>query len=116
VVDGRFWRFDGFLYNAGIPGRKSSMHKAVPWVMTVLVLGGCGLAVPAITGGKGLTPTGVTIGTAETALKRAAEAVCPPPADPGLTDPYQRGYESSETEFSFFCAPAAGHSVDATLS
>ena len=83
--------------------------------LVVLFLAGCGSAVPTPADPGGATPTRVSITTAETVLKRAAESICPPPKDPAERDPYPREYESSRTKFTFFCSPAAGHGTSAIL-
>jgi hypothetical protein len=56
-----------------------------------------------------------SIPAAEAVLKQVSESVCPLPKDPGQADPFMRSYHSAAAEASFSCAPAAGHSVDATL-
>jgi hypothetical protein len=59
--------------------------------------------------------TDVPIRRAEEALKRAIEAVCPPPDDPKKEDVYKRTYSTVVTESSGSCETAAGHETTAKI-
>jgi hypothetical protein len=100
-----------FLYNGITPEGKHIMRKTIPILSILfLLLTGCTAAGPG-----GTPPTAVPVAAARDVLKQASLAVCPPPEDPSDPDVYQRRYYSSDTDFSFACDPAAGHSTGASM-